>query len=198
MNERALESTSTRAPSWVPGHLFPFQSRRLEVDGCRVHYVDEGTGSVLLFLHGNPTWSFLYREIVKGLRARFRCIALDYPGFGLSTARDGYGYTPAEHAAVVQSFISALELDDVTLMVQDWGGPIGLGVASRISDRFRALISANTIAWPMNGERHFEWFSKLMGGPLGGFFIRNFNAFVNVFIPAGVKRHKVPREVMAA
>ena len=198
MNEHAARSTTALRPKWVPGHLFPFQSHWLEIDGCRVHYVDEGTGPVMLFLHGNPTWSFLYREIVKALRPGFRCIALDYPGFGLSRAREGYGYTPAEHSAVVQSFVSALELQDVTLMVQDWGGPIGLGAASRDPQRFRGLIIANTIAWPINGKLRFEWFSKLMGGRLGGFLIRNFNTFVNVLIPAGVKRNRLPREVMAA
>ena len=98
----------------------------------------------MLLLHGNPTWSLIYREIVKGLRDRFRCIALDYPGFGLSTARNGYGYTPAEHAGIVERFLLALDLSHVTMMVQDWGGPLGLGVASRHSERFRALAIGNT------------------------------------------------------
>ena len=73
------------------------------MDGARVHYVDEGDGPPLLLLHGNPTWSFLYRDVIRGLRDRFRCIALDYPGFGLSQAPPGYGFTPAEHARVVGS-----------------------------------------------------------------------------------------------
>jgi haloalkane dehalogenase len=148
----------------------------------------------LLLLHGNPTWSFLYRVIIKGLRDSFRCVALDYPGFGFSTTRAGYGFTPAEHANIVERFLLTLDHRDVTLMVQDWGGPIGLGCASQHSERFRALIVGNTWAWPVNGYRHFEWFSKLFGGPLGGFAIRNFNAFVNLFIPAGVKRRKLPKE----
>ncbi len=69
----------------------------------RVHYVDEGSGPPVVLLHGNPTWSFLYRKVIIGLRHRFRCVAPDYPGFGLSDRPDGYGYTPAEHAAVVAS-----------------------------------------------------------------------------------------------
>lgn len=185
-------------PPWLDERLFPFRSRFLELDGCRVHYIDEGNGSPLLLLHGNPTWSFLYRDIVKGLRDRFRCVALDYPGFGLSTAQAGYGFTPAEHANVVERFLLTLDLRDVTLMVQDWGGPIGLGGASQHSERFRALVIGNTWAWPVSGDRHFEWFSKLLGGPLGRFANRNFNAIVNLFIPAGVKRRKLPKGVMAA
>ena len=156
-------------PAWLDTSLFPFRSRFLEVDGCRVHYVDEGDGPPLLLLHGNPTWSFLYRDIVRGLRGRFRCIALDYPGFGLSAAREGYEFTPAEHADVVEQFLLALDLSDVTIMVQDWGGPIGLGLASRHPGRFRALVIGNTWAWPVNGEPTFERFSRLMGGPVGAF-----------------------------
>jgi haloalkane dehalogenase len=99
--------------------------------GCVVHYVDEGTGAPLLLLHGNPTWSFLYRKIIVGLRDRYCCIAVDYPGFGLSTPRRGYGFTPAEHAKVLEELVDHLDLRDITLMVQDWGGPIGFAVATR-------------------------------------------------------------------
>lgn len=189
---------SSGRPSWLDERLFPFRSRFLELDGCRVHYVDEGEGPPLLLLHGNPTWSFLYRNVIGGLRNRFRCVALDYPGFGLSSARDGYGYTPAEHADLVERFLLALDLSDATLMVQDWGGPIGLGVAARHPGRFRSLVVGNTWAWPVNGNPRFELFSRLVGGPPGGFLIRNFNAFVNLLVPAGVRRGKLPREVMAA
>src|SRR6185369_4619361 len=97
-------------PGWVPDELYPFESHFAEIGGARVHYVDEGTGPVLLLLHGNPTWSFLYREIIRDLRSSFRCIAVDYPGFGLSTARAGYGFTPREHSAVVEKLVLALEL----------------------------------------------------------------------------------------
>lgn len=192
------ELAELQNPTWLDKSLFPFRSRYLEIEGCRLHYVDEGEGPTLLLLHGNPTWSFLYRDIIKGLRGRFRCVALDYPGFGLSSAREGYGFTPAEHADVVERFLLALDLSDVTMMVQDWGGPIGLGVASRHPGRFRALVIGNTWAWPVNGEPTFERFSKVMGGPVGGFLIRNANVFVNLLIPMGTKRRKLPKEVMAA
>ena len=192
-----LRSGSVR-PYWLDERLFPFRSRFLELGGCRVHYVDEGEGAPLLLLHGNPTWSFLYRNVIGGLRDRFRCVALDYPGFGLSSAREGYGYTPAEHACIVERFLLALDLSDATLMVQDWGGPIGLGVASRHPGRFRALVVGNTWAWPVNGNLRFELFSRLVGGLPGKFLIRNFNAFVNLLVPAGVRRGRLPQEVMAA
>ena len=176
-------------PAWVSPELFPYESHFIDVDGCRVHYVDEGEGPVLLLLHGNPTWSFLYRHLIGRLRRRFRCIALDFPGFGLSRARPGYGFTPAEHASVVERFVAELALGSYTPVVHDWGGPIGLAVASRHPDRIRAVVICNTFAWPVDGERHFEWFSKLMGGPVGRLAIRRLNAFVNGIVPAGTRRH---------
>ncbi len=175
----------TKRPAWVPFELFPFESRYLDVGGSNVHYIDEGAGPVLLFLHGNPTWSFLYRNIVADLHDSFRCIALDYPGFGLSSAADGYAYTAAAHADVVERFVVDLDLRDVTLMGQDWGGPIGLTVATRHADRFSGFVLGNTWAWPLNGQLHFEAFSRLMGGILGRLLVRNANFFVNVMIPVG-------------
>src|SRR4029453_5612281 len=91
-------------PDWVSAELFPFTSRFLDIDGHWGTSVDEGTGPALLFLHGNPVWSFVYRDVIRALRGQFRCVAVDYPGFGLSSAADGYRYTPPEHAAVVERF----------------------------------------------------------------------------------------------
>lgn len=187
---------AVQRPDWVDDELFPFTSRYVEVAGCRVHYIDEGTGPVLLLLHGNPTWSFLYRHLVPALRDRFRCIALDYPGFGLSTAARGYGYTPAEHAAVVTEFITALNLEAFTPFCQDWGGPIGLAVAARHPDRVQAVIIGNTFAWPVAGDWHFEWFSRLFGGALGRVAVRRLNAVVNVLVPMGTRQRRLTREEM--
>ena len=190
-------SFAERTFGLTPGS-FPFESRFAEIGGARIHYVDEGTGPVLLMVHGNPTWSFLFRHLIEGLRDRFRCIALDLPGFGLSTAPAVYGYRPDEHAEVVAAFVERLALPSFTPVVQDWGGPIGLAVASRFAERVDRLIVGNTFCWPVNGDAHFERFARLMGGPVGTFAIRNFNAFVNLLIPAGIKRHKVTGDVMAA
>jgi haloalkane dehalogenase len=170
----------------------------VEVDGARVYYVDDGAGPTMLLLHGNPTSSFLYRHVIAGLRDRFRCVALDYPGFGRSVAPPGYGFTPREHSRVVERFVDLLGLRDLTLFVQDWGGPIGLGFAGRRPELVRRIVAGNTWAWPVNGDLHFEYFSRLMGGPVGRFFILRYNAFVNLLIPAGVKRKKLSPEVMAA
>ena len=184
-------------PPWVDDELFPFESRFLDVDGNIVHYVDEGTGPVLLMLHGNPTWSFVYRDVIARLRAEYRCVAIDYPGFGLSEAAPGYRYQPEEHAAVIAGLVERLDLSGVTLVMQDWGGPIGIAAAARSPERFEALVVGNTWAWPVNGERHFEVFSHVMGGVIGRELIRRLNLLVNVMIPAGHRRRKPSAREMA-
>lgn len=185
------ESAPGVRPPWVDETLFPFQSRFLEIDGNTVHYVDEGSGPTLLMLHGNPTWSFVYRDVITSLRDRFRCVAVDYPGFGLSLARPGYGCLPEEHARVMVQFVDRLELTDAVIVVQDWGGPIGLYTVEQRPHRFRGLVVANTWAWPVNGDMHFEVFSHLMGGIVGTQLIKHVNLFVNMMIPAGHRRRKV-------
>jgi haloalkane dehalogenase len=181
----------------VPDELYPFESHYADVAGARVHYVDEGSGPPLLLLHGNPTWSFLYREIVAGLRDRHRCIAVDHPGFGLSSPAPGYRYTPAEHAHVLEGLVLRLDLAGVTMMVQDWGGPIGFAVATRHPERFAAFVIANTWAWP-KADPGTQLFSRLLGGPVGRRLILNRNLFVERLLPAGVRRRTLPEAVMDA
>ena len=192
-----MSQTGAPRPSWVPHDLYPFTSRFADVDAARVHYVDEGDGPALLLLHGNPTWSFLYREIVLGLRDRFRCVAVDYPGFGLSQAPPGYGFTPAEHALVIEGLVSQLDLTGVTMMVQDWGGPIGFAVATRHPERFERFVIGNTWAWP-KADPGTQIFSRLLGGPIGRRLILRRNVFVERILPGGVRLRPLPEEVRAA
>jgi haloalkane dehalogenase len=184
-------------PSWIPEELYPFEGHYAKLDGHTIHYLDEGSGPPLLLLHGNPTWSFLYRDVIKGLRDRYRCIAPDYPGFGLSSASPGYGFAPAEHAAVLGRLIERLDLTDVTMMVQDWGGPIGFAAATAQPHRFSAFVIGNTWAWPKS-DPATQLFSRLLGGPIGGYLILQRNFFVERIIPGNVKRHKLGQDVMDA
>jgi haloalkane dehalogenase len=182
----------------VPAPLFPgFEARELPTSRGTVHAVVGGSGPPLLLLHGNPTWSFLYRDIVKGLRDRYRCIAVDYPGFGLSSAAPGYGFTPAEHAGVVEELVRRLDLTGVTMMVQDWGGPIGFDVATRHPERFAAFVIGNTWAWPKS-DPGTQLFSRLLGGPVGRRLIAQRNLFVERILPGGVRRRTLPEAVMNA
>jgi haloalkane dehalogenase len=135
--------------------------------------------------------------VINGLRDRYRCVAPDYPGFGLSRARPGFGFTPAEQAAVLDRFVQELDLSDVTMMVQDWGGPIGFAVATRHPDQFSAFVIGNTWAWP-KADPGTQLFSRLLGGPIGGYLILRRNFFVEKIVPGNVKRRKLAPEVMAA
>ncbi|MGH3726293.1 MAG: alpha/beta fold hydrolase [Mycobacterium sp.] len=183
-------------PAWVSDELFPFESRFVDIDGHRIHYVDEGSGPTLLFLHGNPTWSFDYREIISSLRNEFRCIAVDYPGFGLSVAAPGYRFLPVEHSQVIAGFVQALGLSEITLVAHDWGGPIGLATVQKRPEAFDRLVLTNTWAWPI-GTPLVRIMSHVMGSPIGRLLIRQLNLFVNVMIPIGHRLTKPTDEQMA-
>jgi haloalkane dehalogenase len=178
--------------SMIAPELLPFEHHYVELDGSRIHYLDEGSGDTVLLLHGNPAWSFLYRKIIAGLRDEFRCLAPDYPGYGLSSAGPaGYGYTPREHSDILEQFIDALELRSLTVMVQDWGGPIGLGLAGRRPELIRALIIGNTFAWP-NTELRIRAFSAIMGGPAGRTLTDRFNLVPRFFFWRGFAQPLAP------
>ena len=166
--------------------LFPFESKWFQCAAGPVHYVDEGSGPPILFLHGNPTWSFLYRGIIIRLRKQFRCIALDYPGFGLSAHPENYGYTPQEHAEVVASLVRHLDLKNLTIMGQDWGGPIGMRVAVDELPRLRALVMGNTWYWPLDSWQMKAFAYVMSSAPLQNQILRR-NLFVEKIIPLGVK-----------
>lgn len=174
--------------------LFPFQSRWMQTSVGQVHYVDEGSGPPILFLHGNPTWSFLYRGIIIRLRKRFRCIAIDYPGFGLSPHPPTYGYSAAEHSAVVSELIRSLDLNGLTIMGQDWGGPIGLRAALDNVARIRSLVMGNTWYWPLDRLVMRAFAHTMSSGPMQK-QIFNKNFFVERVMPFAVK-HKLAEEVL--
>lgn len=182
----------------LPPGSYPFRSRWLQHAGAPLHYIDEGRGPALLMLHGNPTWSFLYRHLVRALRGEFRCVVPDLPGFGLSPAPAGFSYRPQAHAQAVQALLAHLDLRDATLVAHDWGGPIGLAAALAEPGRITRLVLGNTWAWPVNGDWHFEWFSRLMGGPIGRWGARRHNLFVNAVMPGAMRRGPLPREVLEA
>lgn len=126
---------------------YPFASHGLDLDGVRLHYVDEGHGRTLLFVHGNPTWSFAWRKFIAALAPDYRCIAVDHIGCGLSDKPAGYEYTIDQHVANLVSLIDALDLRDVTLVGHDWGGCIGMGAAVERPDRFQRFVLMNTAAF---------------------------------------------------
>ncbi len=127
----------------LPG--FPFQPHYVEINGLRVHYVDEGQGDVILCLHGEPSWSYLYRKMIPILAREHRVIAMDFIGFGRSdkfTERAEYSFQM--HYDTLVGFIETLNLRQITLVVQDWGGLIGLPAATVMAERIARLVIMNT------------------------------------------------------
>jgi len=167
-------------PAWLDRAEYPFASRWIEIDGARMHYVDEGHGPTVLMVHGTPTWSFLYRHLVTGLRERFRCVAPDHLGFGLSDKPAGDAYRPQDQARRLGAFVEALGLKDVSLIVHDFGGPIGLAWALDHPDQVRSLVLFNTWMWSLAGDRQYERAGRLLGGRVGRFLYERLSFSVNV------------------
>ncbi|MBS7457454.1 alpha/beta fold hydrolase [Coralloluteibacterium stylophorae] len=169
-------------PATLPD--YPFTPQRLEVrPGIAMSYLDEGPrdGVVVLMVHGNPSWSYLWRKAVLGLRDRYRVIAPDHVGMGLSDkpGDDRYDYTLGERVADLATLVDALALGDrITLAVHDWGGMIGFGWALRDPARVRRLIVTNTAAFPLPAAKPMPWQLSLGRDlRLGGLLVRGLNAF---------------------
>jgi haloalkane dehalogenase len=154
-------------PQWLDRAQYPFAPHYIDVDGGRMHYVDEGEGPPVVLVHGTPTWSFLYRRVIAELSGRYRCIAPDNIGFGLSEKPAGWGYRPEDHARNLRILVERLDLRGVTLVVHDFGGPIGLSYAVERPENVRALVLFNTWLWSLADEPSVARGARILGGPLG-------------------------------
>ncbi len=190
------QSPIANPQSTIFSKLYPFEPHYLDVPGGRLHYVDEGEGPPVVMLHGNPTWSFYYRELIKGLRDRCRVIAPDHMGCGLSDKPQKYPYTLSTHIDNVERLIDHLGLSDVTLAVHDWGGPIGLGWAARHPQRVRSIVVFNTAAF-LAGRMPFR--IRVCGFPVfGEIAVLRCNAFARAAVRmACQKRERMTPDVRA-
>jgi pimeloyl-ACP methyl ester carboxylesterase len=154
---------------------YPFESHEFRRDGLRYHYVDEGSGPVLLFVHGNPTWSFAFRNLIKALAPQYRVLAVDHIGCGFSDKPQSYPYRLAQHIENLERFVVGLDLHDVTLFAHDWGGAIGLGAATHLFERFSRFVLFNTAAFR---SKHMPLRIALCRVPgLGALGVRGLNLF---------------------
>lgn len=156
--------------------LYPFTSHFLPIGETRMHYLDEGEGRPLLCVHGNPTWSFYFRRLVQEFRPQRRVIVPDHIGCGLSDKPQKYRYALARHVANLESLVLQLDLKDIDLLVHDWGGAIGLSVATRHPERFSRIIISNTAAFRCPELPSLLSLARLPW--VGEFLIRALNAFV--------------------
>jgi pimeloyl-ACP methyl ester carboxylesterase len=172
-------------PAWLDRRAYPFAHRWFALaSGTRVHYVDEGSGPTLLFVHGTPTWSFEWREQIKALAPRFRCVALDLVGMGLSDRPADFAYTPEAHAAALLEFVNGLDLRDFTLIVHDFGGPIGLPLALENPSRVKRFVALNTFGWSLDDDPDIRRPASLLGGRLGSWLYKYANLSLRVIMPS--------------
>ena len=165
----------------IPDALFPFERHYREIAGHRMHYVDEGAGEPIVCVHGNPTWSFYYRDIVRNFRETHRVVAVDHVGCGLSDkpGDDAYPYRLARRVDDLEQLLDALELtENVTLVVHDWGGMIGSAVACRKPERIARMVILNTGAFlNPKGKRIPKRLATIRNTPFGSLLVQGGNAF---------------------
>ena len=182
----------------VSHELYPFDSHFETIGGHQYHYLDEGNGEPVLMLHGNPTWSFYYRELIKKLSSHFHCFVPDHIGCGYSDKPGDklYSYTLEQRVKDLESFLEKKNITkNIHLVLHDWGGIIGMTFAHRHPTSIKKIVLLNTAAFHLPKEKKLPialWFFRT---PPGGFLIRAFNAFSGIASIVGVKRIKLSRAV---
>ncbi len=179
--------------------LYPFTGRFLDRPGGRLHFLDEGAGDPVVMLHGNPTWSFYYRNLVTQLRDRYRCVVPDHIGCGLSDKppADRYDYSLKSRIDDLEALLDHLGLrENLTLVLHDWGGMIGMGYAARHPERIKRIVASNTGAFPLPASKKLP--SSLWWGRntrLGAWLILRHNAFCRAAAKWCVTRRPLPPAV---
>ena len=175
MNSKPVDISSFR-------HLYPFEAHYMNVNGHRLHYVDEGRGDPVVMVHGNPTWSFYFRELIKALSRQHRTIAPDHIGCGLSEkpADDSYGFGLKNRIDDLEVLLDQLDLRrNITLILHDWGGMIGMGYAVRHPEQIRRLVVMNTYAFLPPADYRVPLAGRFIrkSGPLASLAVLGFNIF---------------------
>jgi len=195
-SERAQDrEAEARRRLAVLGEDYPFAPRFLAhpagtaAAGALQHFIDEGPRErrAVVFVHGNPTWSFAFRRAIASLRTRRRCVAVDHLGCGLSDKPAAFPYRLEEHVANLERLLDALELERVTLVLHDWGGPIGLGWARRHPERVEGLVLSNTAAFPLDGSLPLR-LAACRWPVFGMLAVRGLNAFARAATRMAVER----------
>ena len=169
----------------MEGSLYPFTSNTLNLDSYKYHYLDEGQGDPLVMVHGNPTWSFYYRNLIIELKKSYRCVVPDHMGMGKSDKPQNYPYTLSQHIDNLESLVDKLGLKNITLVVHDWGGAIGMGFAVRQPQKVKRLVLFNTAAFLSERIPIRLRLCRVPG--LGALAIRGFNAFALAAITMACK-----------
>ena len=168
---------------WLNTVEFPFEGRAFNSPDGLMHYIDVGEGKPIMFLHGSPTWSFLYRKLIPELSKSFRCIAVDHLGFGLSQKPRNVDYRPAAHTRRLEAFVNHLDLRDVTIVGPDFGGPIGMEWASRNPDRYRDMVLMNSWVWSLHDNLVIRRVTQVATSGLNQYWFRLLNPSPKFYLP---------------
>ena len=169
--------------AWLDRQAYPFTSRHLKIGDHQLHYIDEGQGPTILFVHGTPSWSFDYRHLIKHLSHRFRCIAIDLMGFGLSDKPKDYDYSTPKHVQVLTQCIEQLKLSDLHLVLHDFGGVIGMAYALDHPKQIKSICLFNSWLWDASSEPEFQKSAKILKSPLLPFLYLRMNFSPRFLIP---------------
>lgn len=184
------------ANHWLDKTEYPFTSNYFDTNGHKSHYIDEGKGETILFVHGTPSWSFDYRKVIKELLEKYRCIAIDHIGFGLSDKPEHYNYSTQNHSKTLEKFVLEKQLDNITLVVHDFGGPIGLNFAMQYPDKIKNLVILNSWLWSSKTDLDFIKLSKILKSPLLPFLYRYLNFSPKYILPKSFGDNKIPKQLL--
>lgn len=177
--------TSNKDLKWLDRTEYPFENKYIKLSSGRLQYIDEGKGHVVLFIHGTPTWSFLYRNYINDLSKNYRCIAIDNLGFGLSDNQYEFDGTPQSHSKNLIEFIEKLDLNNISLVVHDFGGPIGLSAAITLHNRISKIIMFNTWLWETKSNKEVIKIDKIINSLIGKFLYLKMNFSPKVLLKKG-------------
>jgi len=182
--------------NWLDKSEYPFNPNYYPVGRHRLHYIDEGQGEILLFVHGTPSWSFDYRNIIKGLKDNYRCLAIDHIGFGLSDKPGQYNYSTENHSKTLEKFVDDKQLENITMVVHDFGGPIGLNFAIKNHEKINNIIILNSWLWSSKFDPEFVKLRKILNSPLLPFLYRYLNFSPKFILPKSFGEHKISRKIL--
>jgi len=195
---RPRHGSSPQLDAFLAAH----PGRDFDRAGLNLHYLDEGQGAPVVMVHGNPTWSFYYRRLVEQLSPIHRTVVPDHMGCGYSDKPDDsrYAYTLASRVDDLEALLDHLGIDhNVTLVMHDWGGMIGMTYAARHPDRIAQLVLMNTAAFHMPRTKSLPWALGICRDtPIGSWLVRGLNAFARGTAVIGCTRNRLPRALRAA
>lgn len=181
---------------WLDRAEYPFTSNYFDINGHTLHYIEEGKGETILFVHGTPSWSFDYRKVIQSLKETYRCVAIDHIGFGLSDKPEQYDYSTHNHSKTLEKFVLEKKLDNLTLVVHDFGGVIGLNFAIQYPEKIKRLVVLNSWLWSSESDPDFIRMRKILKSPLLPFLYRYLNFSPKFILPKSFGDNKISPQLL--